>query len=465
MTDRGNSAAARDIANIIHPFTNLLKHRTKGPLILDHGKGIYVYDDEGREYIEGLAGLWCTGLGFGDEELVEVAAAQMRKLPYYHSFAHRSHGPAIELSEKLKELAPASFSKVFFTNSGSEANDTLVKLIWYYNNAVGRPRKKKIVSRLRAYHGVTVAAASLTGLPILHASFDLPIPQVVHTTCPDPYRGIEPGESESAFADRLAADLDALIQREGPDTVAAFIAEPIMGAGGVVVPPETYFEKMQAVCTRYDVLMVADEVICGFGRTGNVWGSQTFGIEPDFLTCAKQLSSGYLPIAALMIPEAVFEAMAAESEKIGTFGHGYTYSGHPVSAAVALRTLQLYEERGIYDNVRKVGPRFEARLKALADHPLVGHARGVGLIGALELVADKATKRPFDPKKGVGPYAVDRAEAHGLLSRAVGGDNVALCPPMIVTEAEVDEIFDRLTTALDETEAWVAKQGLRQEAA
>jgi 4-aminobutyrate--pyruvate transaminase len=460
MDVRANSPAGRDIASVLHPYTNLALHESKGPLIIERGRGVRVFDDQGRDYIEGLAGLWCVSLGWGEEALVQAAAEQMRKLPYYHAFGHKTTPVLIDLAEKLKAIAPAPFSKAFFVNSGSEANDTLIKLIWYYNNAVGRPQKKKIVSRLRGYHGVTVATASLTGLPLNHRDFDLPIARILHTDCPHHYRFAEPGESEADFATRLADSLEMLILREGPDTVAAFIAEPVMGAGGVIVPPATYFEKIQAVLRKYDVLMIADEVICGFGRTGNMWGSQTYGIRPDFLTCAKQLSSAYLPIAACLIPEAVYRALVDESRKIGSFGHGYTYGGHPVAAAVALKTLEIYEQRDILGHVRAVAPRFQARLRRLADHPLVGEARGVGLIGAVELVADKKTKRPFDLAKGVGIYCMGRSQEHGLIQRAVQ-DNLAFCPPLIIDEADIDELFDRFEKALDDTEAWVRKENLR----
>ncbi|MEE8247911.1 MAG: aminotransferase, partial [Alphaproteobacteria bacterium] len=319
MTDLGNSPAARDIAHYLHPYTNLKLHAEKGPLIITEGKGIYVYDDSGNEYIEGLAGLWCTALGFGEEELVEAATAQLKRLPFYHSFGHKSTNPDIDLAEKLKEIAPLPMSKVFFTNSGSEANDTVVKLVWYYNNALDRPEKKKIISRLKAYHGVTVATASLTGLPNNHRDFDLPIDRILHTECPHHYRYAAEGESEEDFATRWAESLDKLIRDEGPETVAAFIAEPVMGAGGVLVPPRTYFDKIQEVLKRHDVLFIADEVICGFGRTGNMWGCQTYDLKPDIITCAKALSSGYLPIAAVLISEPIYQGLVTQSEKIGVF--------------------------------------------------------------------------------------------------------------------------------------------------
>lgn len=448
MTELGNSAASRDKAYFLHPYTNLDLHETQGPLIIERGEGVRVFDDSGKEYIEGLASLWCVSLGWGEERLVEAATKQMRKLPTYHVFGHKSHEPGIDLAERLIKLAPVPMSKAFFANSGSEANDTAVKLIWYYNNALGRPEKKKIISRVKGYHGVTVATASLTGLPNNHRDFDLPIARILHTDCPHHYRFAEAGESEEDFATRLADSLENFILAEGPDTIAAMFAEPVMGAGGVIVPPATYFAKIQAVLKKYDILLVADEVICGFGRTGNFWGSQTFGIQPDILTCAKQLSSGYLPISAVLVSDAVYRACVDESRKIGTFGHGYTYSAHPVAAAVAIETLKIYEERDIVGHVRNVTPLFQRRLKGLADHPLVGEARGVGLIGAIELVADKATKTPFDPVGRAGATVNAQAQENGLITRAMG-DTLALCPPLIIDEADINAMFDRLTKSLD----------------
>ena len=383
MTDRGNSAASRDIAYHVHGYTNLKKHQDQGPLIITGGDGIRVQDDSGKTYIEGLAGLWCTSLGFSEERLIEAATQALKRLPYYHGFAHKTPDVTIELAAKLISIAPVPMSKVLFANSGSEANDLAIKLIWYYNNALGRPQKKKIISRNRAYHGITVASGSLTGLSPIHDDFDLPIERFLHTDCPHFYRQAEEGESEEDFASRCAGNLEKLIVEEGPDTIAAFFAEPVMGAGGVIVPPPTYFEKIQAVLKKYDVLMLADEVICGFGRTGNMWGTQTYGMKPDMITCAKALSSSYIPIAALMISEPIYQAMVKESEKLGLFGHGSTYGGHPVAAAVALETLNIYEERDIVGRVRALGPRFQDGLRRHADHPLIGEVRGVGLVAVI----------------------------------------------------------------------------------
>ncbi len=453
-------AKQRDLAALLHPATNLALHKERGPLMIERGKGIYVYDSDGKEYIEGLAGLWCTALGYGVEELAEVAAEQMRKLSFGHLFGGKTHEPAIELAERLVQMVPIENARIFFGNSGSEANDSQVKFVWYYNNAIGRPERKKIISRRRAYHGVTVASASLTGLPANHRDFDLPIANILHTDCPHHYRDAQPGESEEEFASRLAANLEKMIVDEGPDSVAAFIAEPVMGAGGVVVPPRTYFEKIQAVLQKYDILFIDDEVICGFGRTGNAFGAQTYGFQPDTMSLAKALSSAYLPISAVVIPDFIYEPMVESSRKIGIFGHGFTYSGHPVAAAVAVRTLEIYEERQIFSHVAKVAEHFQARLAALSDHALVGEARGVGLIGGCELVANRGTRRAFATPGKVGTYGMERCHQHGLIVRNIG-DTIALCPPLVITESEISELFDRLERALDDTLVWVEREGLR----
>jgi 4-aminobutyrate--pyruvate transaminase len=455
-----SNLATRDVETLVHPYVNLASFRDNGPLIIERGQGVYVYDTEGKAYIEGMAGLWCTALGYGNEELVEAAATQMRKLSFAHLFTGRSHDPAIELAEKLKEMAPVPISKTFFCNSGSEANDTQVKLVWYLNNALGRPQKKKFISRMKGYHGVTIVAASLTGLPANHRDFDLPLPGFLHTSCPHHYRFAQDGESEEDFATRLAAELDALIVKEGPDTVAAFIAEPVMGAGGVIVPPKTYFEKIMPVCAKYDVFMISDEVICGFGRLGTTFGSEKLGFRPHSISIAKMLSSAYLPIAGVMIPENMYQALLAESKKIGVFGHGFTYGGHPVSAAVALKALEIYARDRVVQKAAERGTQFQTRLKAIGDHPLVGEARGLGLIGGVELVADKKTKRSFAAQHSVAARTVQFAEAEGLIVRAVLGDVLTLSPPLIINAQEVDELFDRLGRALDKTLDWATREKL-----
>jgi len=452
-----NSPHARDIAYHLHPQTNLAAHETLGPHIIERGEGIYVIDDNGTRYIEGLAGLWCTSLGFSEKRLVEAARRQLDLLPNYHGFAHKATHPVIDLAEKLIDIAPQPMAKAFFTNSGSEANDTQVKLVWYYNNLLGRPEKKKIIARGGAYHGITVASGSLTALPYAHRFFDLPIANVLHTDCPHYYHYAEEGESEEDFASRLAGNLEALILDEGPETVAAFIAEPVLGAGGVVPPPKTYFEKVQKVLRKHDVLFIVDEVICGFGRTGRMFGCETYGLRPDLVSVAKALSSAYQPIGAVMMSDEIYRVLIEGSERVGTFGTGFTYSGHPVPAAVALETLKIYEERDIVAQVRRVAPRFQERLRAFAEHPLVGEARGVGLIGALELVRDKDRHENFDPALKVGPLVMNEAAEHGLIVRALINDTIAFCPPLIITEAEIDEMFDRFAEALDGAAGKIAK--------
>ena len=452
------STSDRDIASVLHPTTDLPALRRDGALVIERGQGIRVWDDAGKEYIEGMAGLWCTALGYGVEELAETAAQQIRKLSFSHLFAGRSHEPAVALAEKLREIAPIPNAKAFFGTSGSDANDTQVKLVWYYNNALGRPKKKKIISRRRGYHGVSLAAGSMTGLPAFHKSFDLPLPQFRHVTCPHHYRDAQPGETEAEFTARLAAELDEMIRAEGPETVAAFIAEPVLGAGGVVVPPAGYYPAIQAVLDEHDVLLIDDEVICGFGRLGTRFGAEAMDMRPDTVSVAKALSSAYMPISAVLVPDEMVDVFVEAGERWGLFGHGFTYTGHPVCAAVALRVLELMEERDLYNHAERVGRYFQARLRRFADHPLVGETRGVGLIGACELVADKETREAFPATRGVGAYCQDRCLDHGLILRALG-DTVAFCPPLIVAESDIDEILERFGRGLEETLAWVETGG------
>ncbi len=447
-----NSLEARDIAHVVHPYTDLRAHEKRGPMVITEGHGIWVRDAEGREYIEGLAGLWCVSLGFGEKRLVEAARRQMERIGYTHTFSGRSSEPVIELAERLTAIAPSGLDHVMFVNSGSEAVDTAIKLVWYYNNARGLPDKKKILARRRAYHGVTVAAGHLTGLAYARAGFDLPMAdRFLHLTPPSHYREGRPGETVEAFTDRLAFELETLIGAVGGENIAAFIAEPVMGAGGVIVPPADYFRKLQPILARHDILMIADEVICGFGRTGNMWGSETFGIQPDLMTCAKQLSSGYLPIAALLMSDSFYQVIADQSARLGTLGMGYTYGGHPVPAAVAAETLRIYEEDRIVDRVRNLSPHFQERLQRLADHPLVGEARGVGLIGAIEIVRDKGTREPFEPERKIAVQVTQHCTERGLLLRPLPGDAVGICPPLVIEDPEIDLLFDRLEAALDDT--------------
>ncbi|MFP7571684.1 aspartate aminotransferase family protein [Marivita sp. S2033] len=439
MDLRPNSDEARDIAYHFHGYTNARAHEEQGPLIMERGEGVHVFDTQGNRYIEGMAGLWSVAVGFNETRLIDAAHNQMRKLPYYHNFAHRSHGPAIDLAEKLIEIAPVPMDKVFFTNSGSEANDTILKMLWYRSNAMGKPEKKKVISRMRGYHGVTIASASMTGLPNNHRSFDLPIEGILHTTCPHYWREGRDGESEEAFATRCADDLEAMIEAEGAETIAAFIAEPVMGAGGVVVPPATYWSKIQAVLKRHDILLIADEVICGFGRTGRMFGSQTYDMQPDILTMSKQITSSYFPFSAFMMTKDVYDPIADESDRIGVLGHGYTAGAHPVGAAVALENIRIIQERDLVANAAERGGELQAGLAAFAAHPLVGEARGVGLIAALELVAPEGRDTEFAPGK-LGAHMNSIFLRNGLVSRNML-DAMAFCPPLIISQSEISDIL------------------------
>jgi len=452
-----NSPKARDAASVIHPLTNLKAHLEKGAVVMEEGDGVWITDSHGKKYIEGMSGLWCLSLGYGQKRLVEAATDQMRKLPYYHLTNHKSHHPVIDLAEKLLEMAPVPMSKIWFANSGSEGNDSAARIVWYYWHAEGKPEKRKIIAHQRAYHGNTIAAASLSGMHYNHASFGLPLDGFLHVTPPHHYRYANPGEGEEAFATRLADELDALIVSEGPETVGAFFTEPIMGSGGVIVPPATYYDKIQAVLEKHDILLVADEVITAFGRTGNMFGTTTMGLKPDMLICAKGLSSAYIPISALMVNARVFDVISAESDRIGVFGLTFTYSGHPVSAAVAREALRIYEDDNIVDHVRAMEPHFLGGLHKLADHPLVGEVRGKGLLAGIELVHDKSTGEAFDPAFQVGSYCAERAEEHGLILRAIG-DTISFCPPLIINQSEIEELILRFQLALDDTLAMVRQQ-------
>ncbi|BBB26681.1 aminotransferase [Amphritea japonica] len=447
------------MSNIIYPTTNLKVTET---LTIERGDGAYVYDSEGNQYLEGLAGLWCTSLGYNNRELIDTTAEQMGKLSYSHMFGGKTHQVGIDLSEKLTAMVPVENAKVFFGNSGSDANDTHVKMLRYYFNAIGKPEKFKIIARERSYHGVTVASASLTGLPPNHTNFDLPFNAlgVLRTDAPHYFHGALPGETEEQFVDRIVNNLEQLILKEGADTIAAFIAEPITGASGVIVPPKGYYQKVQAILNKYDILFWADEVITGFGRTGNDFGCTTMGIEsPALMTLAKQLSSAYMPISASVIRGDIYEAMIEPSAKVGVFGHGYTYSGHPVAAAVALKTLEIYERDNIFGHAATLGEYMQKRLHEFEDHPLVGEVRGEGMIGAVEMVSDKRSGAGFEGG-AVGTFAMQSCQKHGMITRAVAGNSLAFCPPLIVTEAQVDEMIEKLGKALDETLDFVTREGL-----
>ncbi|MBM9401615.1 aminotransferase class III-fold pyridoxal phosphate-dependent enzyme [Gluconacetobacter azotocaptans] len=450
MTDKTEDTTTemRDARYVMHPLTDARANLQSGSLIIDRGEGIHVYDLAGNRYIEAMAGLWSVGLGFSEPRLIEAATRQMTRLPYYHAFTHKGHGPMVDLAEMLVTMAPVPMSKAFFTNSGSEANDTVIKMLWYRANALGQPQRKKIISRHRAYHGITVASGSLTGITANHTSFDLPLPGFLHLTTPHYRREARPGESEEDFATRLAQELEDMIQREGPETIAAFYGEPVMGAGGVIVPPATYWEKIQAVLARHDILLVADEVITGFGRTGRMFGCETYGIKPDIMVLSKQISSSYLPISAILLNEKVFEPIADQTHAIGTFGHGFTGGGHPVAAAVAIETIRIIRERDLVAHVAETGAWMQDRLASLADHPLVDEIRGVGLVAAVELSAAMLSPAVPLAAGALGKRAALHLQNGGVISRAMG-DALALCPPMIIDRDGIDAIVAALRHALD----------------
>jgi 4-aminobutyrate--pyruvate transaminase len=447
MTISPNSIEARDIAYLMHPNVNLRAYEKSGGLVIESGDGIYVVDNNGKRYIEAMAGLWSVALGFSEKRLVEAARAQLDKLPYYHTFGFKSNAPAVNLAEKLISIAPVPMSKVHFTSSGSEANDLAAKMVWYRSNALGNKNKKKIIGRAKGYHGVTIASASITGLPRNHESFDLPLDRMIHTSCPSYVHFKKDGESESDFTARILGDLESLILKEGPETIAAFWGEPIMGAGGVLVPPAGYWAGVQKILRKHDILLVADEVICGFGRTGKMFACETLGIKPDVLLVSKQLTSSYMPLSAIMMTDDFYQPIADESNRIGGFGHGFTVSGHPVACAVGLENLNILQERDLVGNAARLESKFQQRLEKLSKHPMAHSWRGVGLIGALEL-------KPLKDRNAGDAAMVAQGllEGEGVISRNVG-EALCFCPPMIITAAELDTMFDAVGRALDKLAA------------
>lgn len=454
LNDDVSSSGDKDFKghDMLAPFTAGWQTTESNPLVIEKSEGSYVYDVNGKKYLDSLAGLWCTALGGSEPRLVEAATKQLKTLPFYHSFWNRTTKPSLDLASELLEMFTASkMAKVFFTNSGSEANDSQVKLVWYYNNALGRPNKKKFIARTKSYHGSTLISASLTGLPALHNTFDLPAPFILHTDCPHYWRYHLPGETEEEFSTRLANNLENLIIKEGPETIAAFIAEPVMGAGGVLPPPATYFEKVQAVVKKYDILFIADEVVCAFGRLGTMFGCDKYGIKPDLVTLAKALSSAYVPIGALLMSPEIYDVIHSQSNKLGSFSHGFTYSGHPVACAVALESLRIYKERNILDHVNSIAPKFQDGLKAFSSSPIIGEIRGTGLILGTEFSQNKSANDPFPPEWGIGAYFGAQCQENGMLVR-VAGDGIMMSPPLIITPQEIDELIDIYGKALKKTE-------------
>jgi putrescine aminotransferase len=438
-----------DARHYLHPFTDFRALAAEGSRIITRAEGVYLYDSEGRQILDGMSGLWCVNIGYGRNELADAAARQMRELPFYNSFFKSAHPPAIELSRQLAELTPQQFNRVFFTNSGSEANDTIVRMTRRYWDLMDQPKRSVIISRINAYHGSTMAGASLGGMSAMHAQGGLPIPDIVHIEQPYWFENgidVTPEEYGLRAARRLAEKIEAI----GPERVAAFIGEPIQGAGGVIIPPDTYWPEIQRICREYGILLIADEVICGFGRTGRWFGCEHFGFEPDFMTIAKGLTSGYQPLGGAMVSDRVADVLI---EKGGEFNHGFTWSGHPVACAVAIENLAIMRRERLVERVREdIGPYLQRRWRELADHPLVGEVRGVGLIAALELVAHKGSKTLFRNRGDTGLICRDHCFANGLVMRAVR-DTMIIAPPLVIEKTQVDELMEKARLCLDLTAA------------
>ena len=454
-TDSGATEHLQDLDRQfhLHPFTDSRDLNQRGTRIITRADGVYLWDSSGRQILDAMAGLWCVNVGYGRRELADVAHAQMLQLPYYNSFFQCTTPPTIELAALLAELAPAHINHVFFTGSGSESNDTILRMVRRYWSLLGEPQKSVIISRRNAYHGSTVAAASLGGMQPMHAQGGLPIPGIVHIDQPYWY-GEGGDEDPQAFGLRIARQLEEKILQLGLDRVAAFIAEPIQGAGGVIIPPETYWPEIQRICDRYGILLIADEVICGFGRTGRWFGSDYYQIRPDLMTIAKGLSSGYQPIGGVLVGDRVADVLI---NLCGEFTHGFTYSGHPVAAAVAAANLRIIRDEQLIENVdRKTGPYLQQRWRELSDHPLVGEVRGLGFIGALELVKNRDTRQGFAIKGKVGTLCRDLAIENGLVMRAVG-DTMIIAPPLVMTTDQIDELIDKARRCLDQTAEQIAR--------
>lgn len=443
-----------DQHSIIHPFTNLRQFSSGdlgGPRIICEGSGIRVTDQHGKEYVDAFGGLYCVNVGYGRRKIADAIYEQAKKLAYYHAYAATSNEPAIRLSEKILEMAPAEMSKIFFGLSGSDANETLIKIVWYYNNVLGRKDKKTIISRHRGYHGGTIMSGSLTGLPVFHTAFDLPIRRVLHTSTPHYYWGGKPGESEHEFAQRCAIELDEMIVAEGADTVAAFIAEPMLGTGGLIPPPDGYWPLIQAVLRKHDVLLISDEVVCGFGRMGTAFGCDYYDIKPDLMTIAKGLTSAYLPLSGALVSDAIWSVLEQGSDQFGPFAHGYTYSAHPLCAAAGLANLEILEEEEIIEHVANVGPYLVQSLaERLTGHPFVGEIRGAGMLAAIEFVADREKKTRFDTADKIAPKLAEACLERGLISRAMPhGDILGFAPPLIISRDEIDWVADTVQDAVN----------------
>ena len=454
-----------DRRTFMHPSTDLAAHaHGSGPRIIETGEGIRIRDVDGNEFIDAFAGLYCVNVGYGRTEIADAIDAQARRLAYYHAYAGHSHEPGILLSEKILELAPEGFSKVYYGQSGSDANETNVKLVWYYWNVKGRPERRKIISRHRGYHGSGIMSGSLTGLPLFHTAFNLPLPDVLHTRTPHYYHGAAPDQTEAAFSAQCAAELEQLVLEEGPETIAAFIAEPVMGTGGLIPPPEGYWAAIQEVLDRYEILLIADEVVTGFGRIGHAFGIEHYGIRPDLITVAKGLTSGYLPLSGSIVGDRLWAVLEEGSAQYGPIGHGWTYSAHPLGAAAGLANLAIVEGEDLVGNAERTGSYLQERmLRTFEGHPIVGEVRGVGMLAALEFMADGERRERFDAALGVGRRIAAACLDEGLIARAMPhGDILGFAPPLILTEAEVDEIVERTQRALDRVTDELVREGALQ---
>lgn len=453
MLENRDEIEAWDREHFFHPSTHMAQHaRGDAPArVIEGGEGVHIVDREGRRSLDAFAGLYCVNVGYGRSKIAEAIAEQAHKLAYYHAYAGHGSEPAIRLSRMIVERAPKGMSRVYYGLSGSDANETNIKLVWYYNNVLGRPEKKKIISRWRGYHGSGVMTGSLTGLELFHKAFDLPRVPILHTDAPYYFRRADRAQSEADFASQCAANLEALIEAEGPETIAAFIGEPVLGTGGIVPPPAGYWEKIQAVLEKHDILLIADEVVTGFGRLGSMFGSDHYGIRPDLITVAKGLTSAYAPLSGVIVGEKVWKVLEEGSDALGVIGHGWTYSAHPLCAAAGVANLELIDELGLVENAREVGAYFNKALAdALGDHPIVGDVRGEGLLAAVELVADKDPQRLFDPAQKVGPQAAAALAERGVIARAMPqGDILGYAPPLCLTRGEADTIVAATKDALD----------------
>ncbi len=440
-----------DANSILHPSTNANEFAKTGSRIMQSGEGIYLHDTDGNKLIDAVAGLWCVNVGYGRNELADAMHSAATNMGYYHTFTGMSNVPQIELAERLLELAPDNMSKVFFASGGSDGNDTLMKIVWYYHNLIGKPEKRKIISRWQAYHGTSIATASLTGLPSFHKDFNLPIDGVLHTESPDYFRHALENETEREFSVRRARELEELILQHGPETVGAFIAEPVLGAGGVITPPEGYFEEIQKVTKKYDLLFIADEVVCGYGRLGKWWGSEVYGIEPDMITTAKALTSGYFPFSASFITEEIWDVIKQGSAKYGSFAHGYTYAGHPIGAAVAMANLDIIESENLVTQSSVHGAYFHQKLEeSVGKENHVGQIRGQGLLAAVQIMKDANSKTFFDPATKIAPQVTVECYKNGLIARPLPSvDSVAFSPPLITTKEEIDQIVDIFSHSLN----------------